>query len=345
MMNTGDVINRNSLDPAADPSRVDSRGCRASRPDGPFFVVGAHRSGTTLLRFMLSSHPRLYLPPESEFIPALFGRYPTRSLNRRRARRNLDSIFRLRFAREWRGDPPRIDELVPEGDAVTPARLVDALYTAYADQHGAARWGDKTPTYTSHIDLLHRIFPKASFIHLIRDGRDVAVSVLDTWGRRSHVDLVFAAMTWKRRVRDARRSADRLDPDAYLELRYEELVAEPEQQLRRVCRFLGEDFHPAMLDFQRTAKESVPEGGFHDAVRNPLSSGRVERWRNEMSDRDLRTYEAVAGPALAELGYETVSRRGPSAAERLRILALTTKYLSYRLARRSAELLGLRMPN
>jgi hypothetical protein len=347
MMKTGDVINQNSLDRSTGTLRAPDGAddALATQRSEPFFVIGAHRSGTTLLRYMLSSHPRLYLPPESEFIPAFFSRSPTRPLNRIESRRILRKIFRLRFVREWRGAPPDIDDLVPEEETVTPARLVDALYTAYANQHGAVRWGDKTPTYCGHIDLLHRIFPRARFIHLIRDGRDVALSVLDTWGRRTHVDLVFAAHTWKRRVTEARRSADRLRPELFLELRYEDLVVDPGPQLRRICRFLDEDYHPNMLQFHLTAEESIREGGFHDAVRNQLTTERIDRWRREMSASDLRVFEAVAGPNLTGLGYEVVRHGPPTASERIRIVVLSIKYSIYRLVRRFSERLGLRMPN
>jgi hypothetical protein len=341
------MIDRTSHDRATGTSNrgEDPPHTRCPGRNQPFFVVGAHRSGTTLLRFMLTGHPRLYVPPESEFIPAFFGGSPARRLSSARCRRILDKVFRLRFVGEWSGPPPDIDDLVPDGQPVTPARLVDGLYTAYARQHGAARWGDKTPTYTGHIDLLHRLFPDAQFIHLIRDGRDVALSVLDTWGHRAHVDLVFAARTWRRRVTQARRSTAGLDPAHALELRYEDLVVEPEQRLRRVCQFLGEEFDPRMLDFHLDAARSLPEGGFHEPVRRPLTSRRVERWRHEMSERDLRLFEAVAGPTLEAVGYETSGRHALTASDRARILVPSARYLAYRTARRALELTGLRMPN
>ena len=347
MMNPGDMINQSSLDGSADAPQVPDGAddARAFQRNEPFFVIGAHRSGTTMLRYMLSSHPRLYLPPESEFIPAFFGRSPTGPLNRSESQRILRKIFRLRFVGEWSGAPPDIDYLVPEGEELTPARLLHVLYAAYAEQHGAARWGDKTPTYTCHIDLLHRIFPKARFIHLIRDGRDVALSVLDTWGHRTHVDLVFAARTWVRRVTQARRSIGRLEPDSSLELRYDDLVVDPEKQLRRVCRFLDEDFHPEMLRFHLTARESIEKGGFDDAVRNPLTMERIDRWREEMRANDLRVYQAIAGETLTGLGYDVVDRRRLTMTDRLRIVVLSAKYAIYRFLRRFAVLLGLRMPN
>ena len=100
-----------------------------------------------------------------------------------------------------------------------------------------------------------------------------------------------------------------------------------------------------MLRFHLTAQESIREGEFHSAVRNPLTSNRVERWRKEMSASDLRVFEAVAGPILTDLGYEVVGQQPPTATERIRIAILSGKYSIYRIARSFAERLGLRMPN
>jgi hypothetical protein len=100
-----------------------------------------------------------------------------------------------------------------------------------------------------------------------------------------------------------------------------------------------------MLEFHTTAKRSMPAGGFHEAVRNPLTSARIDRWRNEMSPGDLRVFEAVAGSTLAELGYQPAGEQVLSGAERLRISMLSAKYLLYRVARRLAERLGLLLPN
>lgn len=346
-MGRGAVIRERSLDLWSDSSPGPEPEARAGRLEsfGPIFVVGAHRSGTTLLRFMLTSHPRLFLPPESEFIPALFGTDPTRPVSRSRADGMLRRIFRLRFADDWRGERPRVADIVAGDGPVAPADLLDGLYSAYARQHGALRWGDKTPTYTSHILLLNRIFPAARFIHVVRDGRDVALSVLATWGHRLHVDLGFAAHTWVRRMTDAERARAHLPEGSFLKVRYEDLVAEPELELRRICRFVGEEFHPDMLAPERTARRFIPAESFHDEVRHPIASDRVGRWRTEMSARDLRIYEAIAGPALVRAGYPLAAERAPSAAERARVAALTGKYIAYRRARSLAEAVGLRIPN
>jgi hypothetical protein len=146
-------------------------------------------------------------------------------------------------------------------------------------------------------------------------------------------------------VTDARRSARLLESGRYIELRYEDLVVEPDAQLRHICGFLGEDFDPAMLHFQNIARAQIPAGTFHDAVRNPLNMEGVGRWRREMSPGELRIFEAIAGQTLVELGYPLAATGGPSTGERIRIGLLSGKYALYRTFRAMGELVGLRMPN
>ncbi len=310
----------------------------------PIFIIGVHRSGTTLLRFMLSSHPAIYIPPESDFIPRFFRRKPEEILSPARAQRILDLIFtRYRFGREWQG--PALRGVALPGADLTPAVLLDALYSAYAAQNGAARWGDKTPIYSSYVDLLARIFPAAQFIHLTRDGRDVALSMLDKWGAQDfHIDMYFAARNWDRRTRQARRAGARLGESRYLELRYEDLVADPDVHLQSICRFLGEPYDPAMARQHELARGRVEAGSFHDAVRQPPSTGRVARWQREMTPADLRLFQRLAGALLQELGYPLAEAGTMNAAERLRMAALAAKYCLLQAGRRAAAALGLLPP-
>ena len=177
----------------------------------PIFIVGVHRSGTTLLRYMLNSHPHIYIPPEFDFIPRFFLRHPTRNLTPSQVHHMLEIIFtRYRFIREWDGVAPKPGYFLTHLPAQTPAAFLDKLYRDYAAQKGAQRWGDKTPIYSSYLPLLDKIFPTAQFIHLYRDGRDVAVSMLEKWGAHDfHIDIYFTARNWDRRTRQAPRRGQR----------------------------------------------------------------------------------------------------------------------------------------
>ena len=313
----------------------------------PIFLVGAARSGTTLLRFMLSSHPRLYIPPQSDFIPHLFRRHPQEPLTRQGAIRAAEYIFAAHpFIKDWRDerpDPAAFVDALPDRRAAT---LLEAIYVCYARQHGAERWGDKSPSYTGYMDLLDRLFPTAQFIHIIRDGRDVALSTLETFKEGNlHVDMYFAAWTWKRRVRTALACGRRLGPERYCALHYEQLVAEPERHLRDLCDFLGETFTPAMLEPQRQARERLSPKGVHAAVRNPVTTSRAGRWREGMSAVDQRLFHAVAGDLLEELGYDTQDVGHMSPAEYARYAGLRAKYTVMEGGRQALQTVGLFSPH
>ncbi len=316
-------------------------------PNHPFFIVGVHRSGTTLLRYMLSSHSRIYIPPESDFIPNFFWHRPTAELSERRIADILDTIFsRYRFAGEWRGDPPRVRALASEMPEHTPAALLEALYREYARQNGAERWGDKTPIYASYLDLIHRIFPQAQFLHIIRDGRDAALSMLEKYERDEfHVDVFFAARNWVRRIRKAQASGARLGPGLYYELRYESLVQSPERELRAVCDFLGETFEPGMLVHQRLALERIPsDSHFFGSVRKPTTRQRVGRWCEVLSPADQRLVQYVEGKLLIELGYELADLGPMSMREKGRLALLACKYATLQAGRRVLQQLGFFPP-
>lgn len=314
--------------------------------DTPFFIVGVHRSGTTLLRYMLSSSPHIYIPPESDFIPRFFERRPEEDLEEQQISGILQTIFtRYRFVKEWKGDAPSAQTILHMMKSRTPAAFLEALYRTYAALYGASRWGDKTPIYTSYIPLLHRLFPQAQFLHIIRDGRDVALSTLDKWGRSEfHVDLYYAARIWVRRIRQARWAASYLGPELYHEVRYEDLVRDPEGELRAVCAFLRETYLHEMSTQQRYARRRISHGDFHASVRQPPNTARAGRWRREMPVADRRLYQHVAGALLDELGYSVMDLGEMSLLERGRLAALRGKYETLQAGRQLAQALGFVHP-
>jgi hypothetical protein len=268
----------------------------------PFFVVGAQRSGTTLLRLMLNNHPALHVPFESRFIPDL-ARDPDSAapLDDMRTRRLLQRIGEDAFVRKGR--------LLPDPDAVharrpaTYAGLVDAMFMHLARVHGKSRWGDKTPSYVLEMETLWGLFPGARFIHLVRDGRDVALSLRGvSWGSR---DLLRVAQDWRWKVTLGRKLGAMM-PGRYLELRYEALVQDPAPVLRRICAFLGEDYAPEMLDYHRRAEAEMPVESlqWHRSSVLAPDAAKAGAWRRAMGRADQRVFDDAAGDLLADLGYE-----------------------------------------
>ncbi|MEW5987747.1 MAG: sulfotransferase [Chloroflexota bacterium] len=319
-----------------------------SATDGPpIFIVGVHRSGTTLLRYMLNSSPRIYIPPESDFIPRFFGRYPDHPLTEKQVDSLLATIFtRYRFVGEWRGERPEAAAFLAAMADRSPAAFLDTLYSQYTEQNGAVRWGDKTPIYASYVDLLARLFPQAQFVHIIRDGRDVALSMLEKWGQKEwHIDLYFTARNWVRRIRQARASGARLGAARYYELRYEALTQDPAGQLKPLCQFLGEPYLPEMAEPDRLGRARIEPGAFHAAVRQPPNTARVGRWQREMTPADLWLFQRVAGQLLMELGYPWAAVGRPAGfAGGGRWLALRAKYEVLQGGRRVLQTFGLMPP-
>jgi hypothetical protein len=317
------------------------------QPHTPIFIIGVHRSGTTLLRFILSSHPHIYIPPESDFIPKYFLKSPTQILGLDDVQRMLSEIFSsYRFVKEWKSEFPDPQNFYASMPASTPQGFLTHLYSLYAGQYHALRWGDKTPIYTSYLDLLFQIFPGAAFIHILRDPRDAAVSLLEKYQTREfHVDIYFAARNWVTRVQKALSDAQRLPPAQYLEIRYEQLVSDPEKMIHRLCDFLGETFHPRMLHPEIAAQQLVPtDSYFFSNVRNPINPDSIGRWRTDLSPEDTRLIQFVAGNLMRELGYPLIDIGKMGAAEKLRLASLQLKYETLQQGRKVIQAVGLKPP-
>jgi sulfotransferase family protein len=268
--------------------------------EAPIFIVGCPRSGTGLLRDLLRSHTRLAFPPESHFIPDFYRGFGDPRSDRE-ARWLAGRILRLKWVRGW--------DLALEASSLAHCRsyrqLISALYRQFARREGKARWGDKTPRYVEEIPLLLELFPAARIIHIYRDGRDVALSWLATHG--GPANLYTAATAWKRIVAAGRRHG-RTHADAYLEIRYETLLGQPEVTMRRVCAFIAEDFEPAVLRPSRrppTRVRRIVGRPRHKAFETEIAASNADRWRREMRPRERSLFEGVAGDLLADLDYET----------------------------------------
>jgi Sulfotransferase family len=263
------------------------------------FIVGCPRSGTTLLRRMVGAHPRIAITRETHWIPQLADRPPA----------ELPAALAEHPKFATLGIEPTELEALPRDSY---AAFVGAVFDRYGAAEGKPLVGDKTPGYVRAIPLLHRHFPDARFVHLIRDGRDVALSALG-WERRAQqlrrsfptwADAPFetAALWWRWHVLQGRRDGRVLGPERYHELPYETLVADPEAACRALCAFLGVGFEGAMLRFHegRTRHE---QGLSAKRAWLPPTPG-LREWRSQMTANQVQQFEAAAGDALEALGYE-----------------------------------------
>ncbi|HEY2973845.1 MAG TPA: sulfotransferase [Pyrinomonadaceae bacterium] len=292
-----------------------------SRPYPMPVIVGAPRSGTTLLRFMLDTHSELAIPPETGFL----------TLGAQLA--GNGDMLRERFFRAVVNHPNSApswpDFEVPEETfwqaltEITPFTVSEgyrAFYRLYAARMAKPRWGDKTPIYCLSLDAIRRVLPEVRFIHIIRDGRDVALSLRKMWFSPGW-DIETQAAYWRKCVLAARRAG--LGRRDYLEVRYEDLILNTREILDRVCDHVGLSFECTMLSYYtqtperlrehkgRSGADGTPlltrEERFRQQQRTtaPPDSGRVFAWKGAMSADERMRFQLVAGDLLKELGYET----------------------------------------
>lgn len=283
-------------------------------------IVGAPRSGTTLLRFMLDSHPELAIPPETGFL--------TLSSKLRGTGAKLRERFFRAIINYPEDTPSWPDFEILEEDfraalsRVEPFTVSEGFrtfYRMYAARFGKSRWGDKTPHYCFELDSIRRVLPEARFIHIIRDGRDVALSLRGMWFSPGW-GIKTQAAHWLKCVGAARRAG--LSHSDYLEVRYEDLVLNPSETLHRVCAHIDLPFNEQMLSYyERTPARLLEHKGRVGPDGTPLLTqdqrlkqqalttkppfpDRVFAWKRTMGAKEAKKFGAIARNLLTELGYE-----------------------------------------
>jgi Sulfotransferase family len=271
----------------------------------PVFITGLPRSGTTLLGNIIDRHHRLAIFVESFFIPQYYYLQvlywplskPEKFLGLAKAIVNEDASKRNHLTM----NPDRLTGVQPKNFA----RLLDVLFSDWAAAQGKVRWGDKSPGYVTKLPLFERLYPEAKFIHIMRDGRDVWLS-LKKLGWETNV--VKVARTWANVLRKARRYGRSVNPSHYYELRYEDLISRPEEELKKIMEFLGEPYTEELLHAGKADGKNIAFKGW-PKIHEGIEAGNRNKWEKEMSDEEIALFESQAAPILRELGYPLADRR------------------------------------
>jgi len=257
-----------------------------------------------MLQRMLDAHPRLAVAYDTLFIPRMV----------RDVAVGEDPALTPELVGRAVGHP-RFSRLGISGqevvrasrDAQTVSQFVHLVYDALARLRGKELSGEKSPGYCRHIETLHALFPDARFIHLIRDGRDVALSIRE-WKKgcakldlSSQEPIATAALWWRRDIEAGRRGGMAIGPDRYMEIHYENLVDDSPGVLASLCGFLGLEYDGRMVSYHEGRRRSAP-GLSAKAAWLPPTRG-LRDWRRSMSARDQALFEAIAGGQLESLGY------------------------------------------
>jgi hypothetical protein len=282
----------------------------------PFFILGAPRSGTSLLSRMLDAHPAVAVPDETKIFETFAPLLPLYGDLRRpeRLRRLVDDVLAWRWVRRL-PDPPDRAEVLARVARRDLGGVFEAFLSAWAARRGKRRCGEKTPSNLYLWPAIERAFPDAAVVHILRDGRDVALSQIRApFGPKT---MAGAAERWVAFVGRIRAIGDHAGPGRYVEVRYEDLLADPRGTVQRVLRFLGEPFHPDVLRFHRSDRPVGTDPVNDENILRPLQAGNAGKWRTGASRRGIEVFEAIAGGTLEACGYPRATEARPMpAAER-----------------------------
>ena len=275
------------------------------------FIVGCPRSGTTLLQRLLDAHQDLAIINETLWIDRWCTErkgvtpegFVTPAL--------ISNLFEYRWFARLQLEREKVEGLLESGSRLPYSSFVGRIFDLYGNARGKRLVGDKTPRYVRSLPLLHELFPRARFVHVIRDGRSTCLSILD-WGKDAKLasrlptwtehPLITAALWWEWFVRLGREAGASLGPRLYYEVRYEALVADATKELEPLCAFLDLPFDEAMLRFHQGRTRANPKLSAKSAWL-PVTVG-LRDWRRQMDAADVERFEAAAGDLLDELGYE-----------------------------------------
>jgi len=315
---------------------------RVTATSAPVFVGGCPRSGTTLVRTMLNSHPELAVPHETLFLVNAYrsrGRWGDLSEAGNR-RRLAKWVVRRKKSRAGRLTPDP-DELVARMVAApgTLGSVVGAGFRLYADRHDKPRWGDKRPSYALNLDAVFAMFPDAQYVNIVRDPRAAVASIRKISEQPGRVGwyedgLVAGTDLWERSQKEAERWKGRLRPEQFHEIQYEQLLEDPAAVLEGIVGFLALD--PAgiepMLTFHQTV--DIKGGNIHPLVAKPLTTETVRKWEQELTREEIALVERELGERMARYGYEPVASGVAIPSDLERRLRHRKRFMRRKLARR-----------
>jgi len=295
--------------------------CSKSTASSPIFVIGSPRSGTTLLRLILTTHPDICIPPESLFFVALESKYGAVNDFLPQIEDFLNDLYNNNFHRfgEWNVDRQLLLDNLTNNQQLSYAQAVSTVYQTYRQQFDptASIWGDKNPFHIYQLGKIRRYFPGVKVILIVRDFRACYGSVKKLVAKEQERGEVWpgiktiAGLThqWNQVVKIIEKYHQKWE-QFYL-VSYEDLVREPSAQLAKICKWIGVDFQESMLEFYQRNPDSglVPPSQmvWHPNTLEPVGVKGINAWQDELSFSELETIELMNWKNLEKLGYKCTS--------------------------------------
>ena len=304
-------------------------------PYKPVFIIGAQRSGTTLLRLMMNAHSEIAIPEEGTFWMPLLRKFKGR-LKEKINKHDLEKYFKYIQSNTqfnlWGIEPDKVFDNIRKKGICSLPELMAALYEYYAATAKKKYWGDKTPSFFRMIQVLSRLFPDARFIHMIRDGRDIYLSWRKMDSTKSNICVT--ALEWVYKVRKAHKELKQLDSKRVMEIRYEDFVENSEKELKKICGFIGLQYESNMLNYWQTSEQFI--GNHHSSlIFKPVSSSSVNKWQKELTENEIMEFELIAGRLLSSMNYSLAQTNK----QNIKLMVIVLLKLLYGLPLRAFQVL------
>ncbi|QGJ69132.1 Sulfotransferase family protein [Planctomycetales bacterium 10988] len=264
----------------------------------PVLLLGHGSSGTSILSRLFRQYLKISFGTESQFIIRFLKRLPMYGdLNQdENLSRLVEHLCQERwFSRceEKFGFRTTPNEILSRIEDRTYRGVLNAIFESLAEHQGMDRWGDKTPEYVFDLPLLKELWPEAKYIHLIRDGRDVALSVMGRyWGPKN---IYTAAREWNEAVCLIDAFVETLPSEQICEVRYEDLLSQPKQTFARLIEFLG---------ISNSTDDLLAQLEPH--LLQDLNQGNWDKWKRAWTEKEQLAFEQIGWKALQRHGYEVI---------------------------------------
>lgn len=293
----------------------------ANKLNSPLFIIGSPRSGTSLLRLILTSHSQILVPPECGFIIWLHTKYAswnvTDNENSSKLESFLDDLIACKKFDTWMLDKIVIEKQIASYKPANYAELCAVVYCAFGvnSNKNFAIWGDKNNFHLNHLDELFGLYKNARFLHIVRDGRDVACSYREVMATKSKspyapnldTNITNIALEWSNNVMKVDSFMSLMQPETAMTIRYEDLVSQTTPSVTGICEWLGIAYEADMLNYYQQNKNNKiePELTMDWKKRTllPISDDTVRRYARLLSEREKEDFSATAAIALRRFSY------------------------------------------
>ncbi len=290
--------------------------------NSPLFIIGNPRSGTTLLRLMITSHPQILIPPECGFAVWWHNKWQNWDKMNQDIDKKIDlflfDLFESKKIDTWDLSKDDLRRYLIEKSPASYPELISSIYIYYGItiQKDPKLWGDKNNFYLNHIPTIRSMYPNAYFLHIVRDGRDVATSykklkfarIKHQYAPQLSDDIEQIAIEWKEALEKIHAGLSECSQEHVFEIRYEDLVRYPEKYLNKICSWLGIKYDPDMLKYHILNKEKTLEPRDflmwkQKTLEKPMPQ-EIGKHKLELSPDEINEFENKSSKFLKHYGYK-----------------------------------------